>query len=142
VVAQSREGLKRLAKAIDEWRDQQGLERWEDVAALHGPSMATLRVIRSGTAGEITRLTRMRIARITGWSREYVDQLLNDEDPVRPETAGEIAPFEAAFEAEIMARDLPADKKQWAIDRYNEAIGPIMAELGIQFPRRRSGHGG
>jgi hypothetical protein len=76
-VTQSRAGLKRLAQAIDEWRQERGLERWEDVAALHGPSLATLRVIRNGKAGEITQLTRMRIARITGWPRSYVDALLD-----------------------------------------------------------------
>lgn len=127
-MAQSREGLKRLAEAIDQWRDERGLERWEDVAALHGPSMATLRVIRSGTAGEITRLTRMRIARITGWSREYVDALLNDEalPPLVPEDV---------YEETILRSVMPEDMKRTHIDWYRREGRELLAKKGIRARR-------
>lgn len=116
-MAQSRAGLERLAKAIDRWRDEQGFERWEDVAALHGPSLATLRVIRSGTAGEVSRLTRMRIARITGWSREDVDALLNDE--TLPEVAQP-----PGFEASITGNPrLTVDERRVILDWYRNEGG-------------------
>jgi hypothetical protein len=105
VVAQSREGLARLAAAIEKWREERGLERWEDVAALRGPSLATLRVIRNGTAGEISGYTRMRIARITGWERSYVDALLADE----PLDLGELDPFEKSI---VSSRLTPVQKRQ------------------------------
>jgi hypothetical protein len=42
----------------------------------------------------------------------------------------------------IMAADLPAERKQWALERYDAEVRRILADLGVKPQGRRSGSGG